>query len=901
MSGSSRDTQGSHSGEGPSASLLKADHRPLSPAKRPGVPSATTAGSGRPHSPAKQSRGPPRSHSRSGGSHGSATHSGESDQLGKASGSTPKSTTPRSVETLSASSGSRGIHSPASHLRGKLGNISLGTRSPPTRSGVKPRKLFSSDPASILDEPPSSGSPATGHSHLESPQSRTPLGSATGLGVINEDKCRGCDFDKKSLRGHLERTSKPCKQLYSKDELKALEDHAVLRHKENTAHWKKSNREMINEQERQRSKILCNICDKLFATKGAHDLHMTEVHNPVSISCSECKQTFSSLRNKNRHLMEQHKGVATLSCDVCQESFTRQERLSRHISQVHLGVKLFSCPKCDAVFSRKGNMNRHIFDVHKELVRYECDQCPMISARWENLKVHLLEVHDKERKYHCDQCPERYARWKSLNRHISVVHDKATLFHCPVCSKHFHWKEKMNRHISDVHKEEQGYECDQCPETFSRWENLQRHLTRGKHTDEYECQFCHEDELFFKTKSEAQKHFLFYKNSNKVYSCINKEKRRKEYKKNEWKHIQELREKIEIESERRARGELTQEEAKNILEAKEEHDDLYRPYDFDESFIDPHNGLPMHDPVRGKCGHTFDRQVFIDCMKKYPNRADMCPTRKYDLDKKKLTGCEEKISLSDLEVDVEMNEEIKRRKEKRKKQKEAGLWKPDYGHDGDKRFDVLPCKKCDKIFDYQINLDKHIKEIHTPSGKNLVTPSGSVCTSTHDKASSSSVSAGAGPCVPVTHSEGSRGSQSGLAEASTHGRVARSEQKMSTPSKSTRDSPCGKASHFKVSTKSGDTHSGAQLSAVSRSTGARPRDKILQSKGPSGMSSGSARSTTRSCGHANHLLPAGRTGGWTKDGSAIICETCMKCFPSTEDFEWHLRTYEPCAHIWGYT
>ena len=85
------------------------------------------------------------------------------------------------------------------------------------------------------------------------------------------------------------------------------------------------------------------------------------------------------------------------------------------------------------------------------------------------------------------------------------------------------------------------WECDECPAGFSRWENCKRHLdNESSHWDWWQCQFCHNDDLWFKSKTEARKHFLFNprsspkdKRSEKVYSCVVMEKelkkRREEY------------------------------------------------------------------------------------------------------------------------------------------------------------------------------------------------------------------------------------------------------------------------------------------------------------------------------------------------------------------------------------
>ena len=93
----------------------------------------------------------------------------------------------------------------------------------------------------------------------------------------------------------------------------------------------------------------------------------------------------------------------------------------------------------------------------------------------------------------------------------------------------------MDRHITEVHKEEKSYECDACPQRFSRLSNLKRHQETESHTFKYHCQFCHDDGLYFKSETEARKHFIFKprsscvsKRSTTVYSCIVYEKRMKE-------------------------------------------------------------------------------------------------------------------------------------------------------------------------------------------------------------------------------------------------------------------------------------------------------------------------------------------------------------------------------------
>ena len=131
-----------------------------------------------------------------------------------------------------------------------------------------------------MSTPPSK--PTSPHSERTSHSKKTRDESSV-THVTHEKKCRGCDFNKKSLRGHLVRTSKPCKELYSRDELKVLEEQSDMIHKSNTSKWRKANSKTVNEQKRQRyhkdgtshiktaakkKEFVCSICDKMFATKA---------------------------------------------------------------------------------------------------------------------------------------------------------------------------------------------------------------------------------------------------------------------------------------------------------------------------------------------------------------------------------------------------------------------------------------------------------------------------------------------------------------------------------------------------------------------------------------------------------------------------------------------------------
>lgn len=179
-------------------------------------------------------------------------------------------------------------------------------------------------------------------------------------------------------------------------------------------------------------------------------------------------------------------------------------------------------------------MDQHIAELHNKVAPFTCEICKFSFTRNGDLKRHLETIHTEVRNFLCGQCPQKFDRWARLNRHISIEHDEATLFTCPKCSQHFKWKDNLNRHITTHHKEEKAYECDGCPQKFARWDNLKKHQDHDSHTFHYQCQFCQDGGLYFKSETEARKHFIFTprssdgKRSKTVSSCVNFEKVKKQ-------------------------------------------------------------------------------------------------------------------------------------------------------------------------------------------------------------------------------------------------------------------------------------------------------------------------------------------------------------------------------------
>ena len=124
-----------------------------------------------------------------------------------------------------------------------------------------------------------------------------------------------------------------------------------------------------------------------------------------------------------------------------------------------------------------------------------------------------------------------------------------------------------------------NFECDRCPQEFARWENLERHIKQERHSTPYECQFCHDEDLWFKSRTASRKHFIFSprkigeQRSQTVISCVTFEKRKKDEK--------EKKRKEAMEKERKRNQDLMQKWMDMSEVDKEKERELHRAEEID--------------------------------------------------------------------------------------------------------------------------------------------------------------------------------------------------------------------------------------------------------------------------------------------------------------------------------
>ena len=324
------------------------------------------------------------------------------------------------------------------------------------------------------DGPTTEATASASSTHVQSQPSEPP--------VVNETTCRNCGFSKKSLRGHLARTTKGCSSWYTEEELLYLKNHADFCHRDKT--------NQILKLKRETSHVVCNICGKPYADKYVLDQHVAQIHN--------------------------HE---TLKCPQCPKSFQRQSNLRDHLYTIHgddedILSKLTICKHCKKEFTFSQNLERHIVEQHL----FNFQEFPRIK---------------------CTECEDMFTRMENMTSHREKAHDATSGFHkCGICEMIFSNTGNVNRHIKIVHGGEKIHACQQCSAHYSRKEHLENHIKKGKHYLEGICPHC-EEWIVIKSESSWRDHFTkepewrkFETGWKEVASgketCVNKLKKQRE-------------------------------------------------------------------------------------------------------------------------------------------------------------------------------------------------------------------------------------------------------------------------------------------------------------------------------------------------------------------------------------
>jgi uncharacterized Zn-finger protein len=98
----------------------------------------------------------------------------------------------------------------------------------------------------------------------------------------------------------------------------------------------------------------CEVCNKVFSTKGNLVRHKRTHIGDKPYQCDVCNKSFSKSGTLTIH-KRTHTGDKPYQCDVCNKSFSKSGTLTIH-KRTHTGDKPYQCVVCNKSFSKSSTL-----------------------------------------------------------------------------------------------------------------------------------------------------------------------------------------------------------------------------------------------------------------------------------------------------------------------------------------------------------------------------------------------------------------------------------------------------------------------------------------------------------------------------------------------------------------
>lgn len=225
--------------------------------------------------------------------------------------------------------------------------------------------------------------------------------------------------------------------------------------------------------------IKCDKCGKTFKNVS-NLLQHSYIHLDKKLfQCDQCQRSFTLKSNLIRH---QGKSQCKLPdtkivCNICNKVFAKDSLLRSHLKK-HSMERPFACDDCGMDFKYKSTLVRHL-QHHNGIRPYSCNICTKTFTHFGLIKPHM-RMHTGEKPYTCPVCSKKFSHKHNMLRH-TVRHDKVVNLNCPVCDKRFPKESRLKYHMR-THMDEKCFACAICPKKFSHRQNVIRHYSR-KHPD----------------------------------------------------------------------------------------------------------------------------------------------------------------------------------------------------------------------------------------------------------------------------------------------------------------------------------------------------------------------------------------------------------------------------------
>ena len=159
--------------------------------------------------------------------------------------------------------------------------------------------------------------------------------------------------------------------------------------------------------------------------------------------CGYCTKVFDSLQHLNNHHKRNHNPVM---CNICNKQFATPNTLIRH-AYGHL-TKQYGCELCDQTFRFRSEVTQHM-DVHVGEPKYQCKDCSQKFIRKSDMTAHA-EGHTKTWTCKFARCNKTVTDKRYLNSHYKT-HSNELKYPCSKCDRRFKFNEQRKRHLSTDH------------------------------------------------------------------------------------------------------------------------------------------------------------------------------------------------------------------------------------------------------------------------------------------------------------------------------------------------------------------------------------------------------------------------------------------------------------------
>ncbi|XP_077432903.1 zinc finger protein 1035 [Vanacampus margaritifer] len=238
----------------------------------------------------------------------------------------------------------------------------------------------------------------------------------------------------------------------------------------------------------------CPICSQWF-TQATQLVSHFPVHSLSTLKCKQCKITFASENDLEKHKRRYHAPVSGFECKGCDKRFVGSEAFHQH-SCSHKQQKMVTARKSGAGTKRQNAVDEEKIDVTGEEL-YNCNACSMPFSSKSILLEHLNKVHLNEKQFKCKQCSKSFPFRHLLQQHELKMHTKPaqpasqTKLKCRQCASEFDTAQDLSLHMR-MHAERQvgQHRCDMCYKSFSHSAQLLRHQESHVGQIVYECTEC---------------------------------------------------------------------------------------------------------------------------------------------------------------------------------------------------------------------------------------------------------------------------------------------------------------------------------------------------------------------------------------------------------------------------